>query len=137
LYKTLKGERMSKVLIIEDMYEIRMMMRSFLIRKGHSVTDAKDGDEALQLIKRDLPDIIITDMLMPGKDGFETIREIQKNGLDLPIILVTGYNDPISQNRAIELGITKILTKPFQAHELTDAVEDSLKVSKSYSLSLS
>ncbi|MGA1865412.1 MAG: response regulator [bacterium] len=121
---------MSKVLIIEDMYEIRMMMRSFLSRKGHNVTDAKDGDEALQLIKEDLPDIIITDMLMPGKNGFDTIKEIQKNGLDLPVILISGYNDPISQNRALELGITKILTKPFQSRELIEAVEYSLKEGK-------
>lgn len=128
---------MSKVLIIEDMYEIRMMMRSFLIRKGYKVTDARDGDEALQFIKKDIPEVIITDMLMPGKDGFETIREIQKNGINVPVILITGYNDPISQNMALDLGITKILTKPFQARELIAAVEDSLRVSKSYSLSLS
>lgn len=126
---------MSKVLIIEDMFEIRMMMRSFLTRKGYNVIDAKNGDEALQILKNDHPDVIITDMLMPGKDGFETIREIQKNGLDLPVILVTGYNDPVSQNKANDLGIIKVLTKPFRAHELIGAVEDSLKLSRSCSLS--
>ena len=127
---------MAKILVIEDMYEIRMMMRSFLIRRGHKVIDAKDGVEALQLIKNDSIDIIVTDMLMPGKSGFDIIREVQKNEMDVPIIMVTGYNDPVSQNKALELGVTKILAKPFSADDLIDAVEDSLKAKRSCSLSL-
>ena len=123
---------MARVLIIEDCYEIRMMMRSFLIRKGHKIIDAKDGERALEHINTERPDVIVTDMKMPGKDGLETIRELRKNGMDIPIIIATGYDEPFSEKEAQELGISKILIKPFSDIELIEAVEDALKISKAY-----
>ncbi|MGA1843710.1 MAG: response regulator [bacterium] len=117
---------MAKILIIEDMFEIRMMIRSFLERKGHAVTDAQNGDEALERLSSDNPEVIITDLLMPGKDGLGTIKELRNKGLKTPIIIVTGYEEPISQEDAKQYGITKILMKPFSSDELVKAVEHSL-----------
>ena len=119
---------MPKVLIIEDTYGLRMIMRSFLIKKGYKVKDAKDGERALQMIRNDTPDVIITDMLMPEKDGFDTIQEIRKNKRDIPIIIVTGLEDPMSQDMAQELGVSKILIKPFSEDDFIEAVEESLKI---------
>ncbi|MGA1792092.1 MAG: response regulator [bacterium] len=121
---------MARVLIIEDCYEIRMMMRSFLIRKGHKIVDAKDGEKALEHINTEHPEVIVTDLRMPGKDGLDTIRELRKNGMDIPIIVATGYDEPFSQKEAQEFGISKILTKPVSATELINAVEVALKISK-------
>ena len=116
---------MAKILIIEDMFEIRMMIRSFLERKGHTVTDAQNGDEALERLDMDNPEVIITDLLMPGKDGLGTIKELRNKGLKTPIIIVTGYEEPISHEDAKQYGITKILMKPFSSDELVKAVEES------------
>ena len=102
---------MPKALIIEDTYDLRMIMRSFLIKKGYKVKDAKDGERGLHLIQKVTPDVIITDMLMPEKGGFDTIQEIRKNNLDIPIIIVTGCEDPMSQEMAQELGVSRILIK--------------------------
>jgi len=121
---------MARVLIIEDCYEIRMMMRSFLIRKGHKIMDAKDGEKAFEHINTERPDVIVTDMKMPGKDGLDTIRELRKNGMDIPIIVATGYDEPFSEKEAQELGISRILTKPVSDTKLIEAVEDALKMSK-------
>ena len=121
---------MAKVLVIEDCYEIRMMMRSFLIRKGHKIIDAKDGETAFEQIKKERPDIIVTDMKMPGKDGLDIIRELQRNSMDIPIIIATGYDEPFSREEAEELGISKILIKPVSDKELIEAVEDTLLVAK-------
>jgi len=124
---------MAKILVIEDMFEIRMMIRSFLERKGHTVTDAQNGDEGLERLRIDTPDIIVTDLLMPGKDGLGTIKELRNKGLKTPIIIVTGYEEPISKADAQEYGITKILMKPFSSDELIKAVEDSLSMRETVS----
>jgi len=121
---------MARVLIIEDCYEIRMMMRSFLIRKGHRIVDAKDGEMAFEYINTERPDVIVTDMKMPGKDGLDTIRELRGHGMDIPIIVATGYDEPFSEREAQELGISRILTKPVSDTELIEAVEDALEKSK-------
>ncbi|WP_299982521.1 response regulator [Desulfobacula sp.] len=81
---------MKQILIIDDEAPIRKMLRILLEKNDYAVIDAQDGSQGVKLFKEHKPDLIITDLIMPEKEGLETIIEIKKLNLDTKIIAISG-----------------------------------------------
>ena len=104
------------VLVIDDNADIRNYVKS-LLSNEFRVLDAADGTEGIRLAMKYVPDVIISDVMMPGMDGFETLEEIRKE-YSLPILMFTSKNDSISKVRGLRAGADDYLTKPFDMDEL-------------------
>jgi len=102
-----------RVLIIEDDINIAELERDYLQLNGYKVDIAQDGAAGLKKAVSEDYDIVIVDLMLPGKDGFEVIKEVRKN-LEIPMIIVSARNDDIDKIRGLELGADDYMTKPVQ-----------------------
>ena len=120
---------MRRILIIDDDHHILLMIKKMLERAGFEVDLASNGNEGLELFKRMPIDLVITDIIMPEKEGLETIREMKRLRSDLKIIAMSGGGKVSSDNylnTAKIFGASKILTKPFSQKQMISAVQDLL-----------
>lgn len=116
---------MARILVIEDETSIRRLMRQTLEQAGHEIVEAYDGDEGLRLFHRHPADLVITDLFMPRKDGWDVIAEIHRDSPGTKIISITaGLGDDCA--RAKELGATRTLIKPLKLQELLETVQEVL-----------
>lgn len=120
---------MAEIIIIEDETALRGMMRKILEAAGHTIRQAANGNEGIQLFRERPPDLIITDLFMPEKDGIETIQELREIA-DVKILAVSGGatigpDDPLSD--AELFGADSTLAKPFTFQELQEKVEELLQ----------
>ena len=118
---------MRRILIIDDDHHILLMIKKMLERAGFEVDLASNGNEGLELFKRMPIDLVITDIIMPEKEGLETIREMKRLRSDLKIIAMSGGGKVSSDNylnTAKIFGASKILTKPFSQKQMVSAVQD-------------
>lgn len=121
---------MQSVLVVDDEPTARSMLRLILVRAGFEVREAKDGYEALEQVERNVPDVMLLDIMMPGMDGFtvcQILRE-QESTVDLPIIMLSARADPESVNTGLRVGATKYLTKPVTPDELTRHIREVLSI---------
>lgn len=116
----------SQVLIVDDDPQIREILEIALGQAGFRVTQASDGAEALEVALRSTPDLIVLDIGLPEKDGFEVCRELRKS-LDVPILFLTARDDEIDRVLGFELGGDDYVTKPFSPRELVSRVKAILK----------
>lgn len=116
------------VLYVEDEKNIRDGLAVFMGRRFAQVDTAADGKEGLDKFKATNHDIVITDVRMPIMDGLEMARRIKEISMDVPIIVVTAYNETDYFMRAIEIGIDRYVKKPVNTHELIDAIYKSTLV---------
>jgi two-component system response regulator ResD len=115
-------------LIVDDEPMARTLLRLMLVRAGFNVSEAENGFDALEKVKKNQPDLILLDVMMPGMDGFtvcETLRS-ENTTLTLPIIMLSAKTDIDSINRGLLVGATKYLTKPISPEELTKHVREAL-----------
>jgi CheY-like chemotaxis protein len=121
---------MSKILIIEDDPQFRAMLGQMLAQDGHQVTAAANGVEGLDRYRQQRPDLVITDILMPEKDGIELILEIRRLRPDARIIAISGGRRNVTAEFNLEsaslLGVRVVLAKPFGRGELQRAIHDVL-----------
>ncbi len=120
---------MARILIIDDEAELRAMLRRMLERAGHEVTEAANGAQGIRLYEQDAPDLIITDIIMPEREGVETIIALRRADPELPIIAISGggrlaATDFLSM--AKKLGARHTLSKPFGHDQLLEAVSECL-----------
>lgn len=121
-----------KILIVDDEELIVKSLRKLLSKEGYSLSVAKNGQEAIDEIKKVDFDLIISDIMMPEIDGIETIRYIRnylkesKKKL-IPEILITGYADLEKYNKAMELKVDDYIYKPFDSEDLLRAIKKSLR----------
>ncbi len=116
---------MALVLVVEDEQKMRRMVARVLAGRGHLVLEAENGNEALALLAKGPPDLVITDLFMPDKEGIETIRAIRQDHPDLPIIAMTGggyHNNLELLAMAEKFGANARLAKPFRSEELLAVV---------------
>jgi DNA-binding response OmpR family regulator len=121
---------MSRILVIDDDPMVRKVVVRILLRGGHDVLYAADGDEGLLTFRDQTPDLVITDIIMPGKEGIETIREISSLSPGARIIAMSGGFRQSSfdvLHIAGQLGACKTIAKPFSAAELLALVEHCLQ----------
>ena len=125
---------MANILVIDDERGLREIARQALERAGHTVAEAADGRMAMDMLGRVVPDLIITDILMPEQEGLQTIREIRKRWTSVPVLAVSGGGRTARLDfleMARELGANATLAKPFRVRELLAAVDQLLEVGKS------
>jgi CheY-like chemotaxis protein len=118
-----------RVLVVDDESSMRMVCRFNLLAAGMEVREAANGREALALIREELPDLVLLDVMMPELDGWEVARELQRDPhtRDLPIIFLTARAEPSDRQRAAELGAVGYVAKPFDPIELPATIERILE----------
>ncbi|OHA62815.1 MAG: hypothetical protein A2117_02470 [Candidatus Wildermuthbacteria bacterium GWA2_46_15] len=120
---------MKKILIIEDEEIMLDLIRRKMTNEGYEVIVARDGEEGLRLIKEGQPDLILLDLIMPKKDGFSVMAEVQKNEAlkKIPIIIVSNSGQPVELSQARKLGARDWLVKTeFDPRELVEKVKNVL-----------
>ena len=121
---------MARILIIDDEPQIRSMLKLMLERDGYEVIEAPDGVEGIKVYRQNPADLIITDLIMPNKDGIGMIIDLKKEFPDVNIIAMSGggLNKPDGYLKgAKKLGAACTLTKPIDREEMLKAVNDILK----------
>jgi CheY-like chemotaxis protein len=120
---------MADILIVDDEVALRKNLGLVLTRKGHFIREASNGREALHLIADKLPDLLVTDLFMPVKDGIEIIREVRRLHPQLPIIAMSGGlkgDQDVFLKMAEHMGVKATLSKPFSIQDFQAAVEKVL-----------
>jgi len=120
---------MGNILVIDDDRQVLNVVQEMLRMDGHEVGTAEDGDIALELFREQPFDLVITDLIMPQKEGLETIAEIRAIKQDVPIIAMSGGGriGPMDYlDTAKYIGASTTLAKPFTRNELSQAVSDLL-----------
>lgn len=120
---------MAKILIADDEPSVLEVMRRILAVDGHTVIEARDGEEALRKIRAEQPDVALIDLFMPRKEGLETIMQLRKNFPDLKIIAISGGNPTHGMSfleTAARLGAHRTMAKPFSMEEMRDAIAELL-----------
>ncbi len=121
---------MARILVVDDDPLLRRTLRSVLERAGYVVDEAADGALALQAVAAHKPDLVLTDIVMPNREGVETIGELRKMDAKLPIIAMSGGGSVGGQfflTLAAQFGATATLTKPIRQADLLGAVGSCLK----------
>ena len=127
LILTGKVPPMARILIADDSSTLRTMMRQILERAGHQVSEAPDGEAAVRMCRKGPPDLFITELVMPEKDGIEAIIELHRDFPFLKIIAVSGdctISPYINLKMASALGADRTLLKPFSRADFMEAVAD-------------
>jgi CheY-like chemotaxis protein len=123
---------MGRILIVEDDASVRELLREILRRAGHEVVAAVNGKEAISLHRKSPADLIITNILMPEKEGLETIQELRRDDPDVKIIAISGGGQ-IGPADYLEVarrfGAMRTFSKPFDRKELLKAVDELLEAS--------
>ena len=120
--------RPSRVMVIEDSPEVRRAVVRSLARYGLEIIEANSGEEGWNIIQQSPPDLVLTDVNMPGLDGFELLGRIRQNQdtATLPVVLMTARDDRASIRRGMTMGADDYLTKPFTAQEIRETVQARL-----------
>ena len=114
---------MKKILIIEDDPAIRTGLKETFITEGYNVSDADTGTKGFELAGKHDFDLILLDLILPGKDGIEICKELRSDGVKTPIIMVTSRKEEIDKILGLEIGADDYVTKPFSIRELLARVK--------------
>lgn len=118
---------MSKtILVVDDEKPIADILQFNLIKEGYRVICAYDGDEALEKVEEEQPDLMLLDIMLPKRDGMEVCREIRKK-YDFPIIMLTAKGSEIDKVLGLEMGADDYVTKPFSTRELIARVKANMR----------
>ena len=117
------------VMVVEDNEKNRKLMRVVLKAKGYNVIEATTGEEALSLLKGNIPDIILMDIQLPGIDGLTLIKQIKADAhtKDIPIIAVTAYAMKGDEQKILDTGCNAYVSKPINIQELPLTIEKYIK----------
>lgn len=115
------------ILIVDDDQDIQASLTSFLKRTGFEVSNASDGVQALELVVRNDPDLLILDVIMPRMDGRETLRRLRRAENWTPVILLTQVGEVVERTMALEEGADDYISKPFDPHELVARIRAVLR----------
>jgi DNA-binding response OmpR family regulator len=114
------------VMVVDDEPAIVRLVRAKLQADGYAVITASRGEEALDLLEDDRPDLVVLDLMMPGMDGFETLRRIREIG-QIPVMMLTARAGDADKVRGLQGGADDYLTKPFNPDELSARVAAILR----------
>ena len=117
---------MNKILIIDDDKVFRVILRDILIKEGYSFIEAENGERGLELVKKEHPDLVITDFQMPGMSGLDVMESINKSNAEIPVIMITGFSETESIIKAMQMGAFDYLEKPVNFSLLKTAIRIAL-----------
>ena len=120
------NDPMSTVLVVDDEPIVRDVVVRYLRRDGFATLEAGTGEEAMRLLEREVPSLVVLDVMLPGTDGLEICRRIRATS-DLPIVLLTARGDEADRIVGLELGADDYVTKPFSPRELAIRVRNLLR----------
>ncbi len=118
---------MSRILLVEDEPGIVLTLTDRLSRDGYAVSSATDGERGLELASTDRFDLILLDVGLPGKNGFDICRELRERGVDTPVIILTARGQIVDKVVGLKLGADDYVTKPFEMAELVARIEARLR----------
>jgi two-component system KDP operon response regulator KdpE len=116
----------STILVVDDEPQLRRAVKATLTDLGYSVIDAKTGEEALEMLRHDTPDLVLLDLNMPGIGGLETCRAIRETS-DVPIIVLSVRNTERDKVQVLDAGADDYVTKPFGIQELLARIRAAMR----------
>jgi two-component system KDP operon response regulator KdpE len=116
----------AKILVVDDDLQIRRVMRKMLAAQGYAVSDARSGEEALDLLRRGRHDLVLLDLAMPGMGGLEACRAI-RSGWDVSIVVLSVHDMEKDKIGALDAGADDYVTKPFSTQELLARIRAGLR----------
>lgn len=121
--------RITKILIVDDMPENAMVLRSFLAPMGYHIDAVTRGEDALTMVEKNPPDVILLDIMMPGMNGFEVCRRLKQDPetQHIPVVIITGMSDKETNIEAVKSGADDFLIKPFDRILLEARIKTSSK----------
>ncbi len=127
-------EQHTKILVVDDYAENVELVQELLVTNGYQVTPAYSGEEALEKIKREIPDLILLDIMMPKIDGYQVCEKLRKDEetKEIPIIFVTAKTEVKDWTHAIfNVGVNSYITKPINPKKLLEKVKSVLRMKQS------
>lgn len=118
----MRDDQPIRILVLEDDPELRNVLETVLLAEGYQVTSATGGYEAVDVARREVFDLVVADIRMEGMDGLEALENIQAEQPEVRSLVVTGYSTEADSVRAIRLGVSDYLTKPFRLDAFLDAI---------------
>lgn len=117
-----------KILVVDDEPNIALSVEFLMKREGYEVAVATDGQEALDMLPKVKPDLMILDVMMPRKNGFEVCSDVrnQSDFADLPVLMLTAKGREAEMKKGLSLGANAYIAKPFSTHELVAKVNELL-----------
>lgn len=118
-----------KVLVIDDEQELLSLLKIRLENAGYTVCLASDGREGIRQAKKEFPNAILLDLMMPGMDGFQVCKELKsdKKTSDIPIVALTALGEEESAKKALKLGMQTYIVKPFDSEMLLSALQEAMQ----------
>lgn len=116
------------LLVCDDELVLRSLIRAALEPEGFAVVEASDGDEALDLARRERPDLVVLDLMMPGRSGLEVLAELRRDPelAATPVLMLSARTQTADREAAAAAGADRFLSKPFSPRELTVVVTEML-----------
>ena len=111
------------ILVVDDEEMMRNLLTKILSREGYKILTAENGNHALEVIKKNKVDLIISDMKMPQMNGFELLKHVKRDYPSVGMIIMTAYGDTYTVKDALLLGADEYITKPFKSYEISLVVE--------------
>ncbi|HMJ00554.1 MAG TPA: response regulator [Gaiellaceae bacterium] len=117
-----------RVLVCDNEEALRALVRGALDLGDYEIVEARDGDESLDLARSCDPDLIVLDMMMPGRTGLEVLAELRRDARysETPVIMLTARTQAQDRQAAVDAGVSRFLPKPFSPLELASVVEELL-----------
>src|SRR5215470_16880906 len=125
--RQLRTDGMTRVLIVEDEPGLVMALTQRLTSEGYAVETAADGESGLERATADTFDIMVLDLMLPSKSGFDVCRDLRQRGINTPVIMLTARGQVVDRVLGLKLGADDYLTKPFAMMELLARIEALLR----------
>jgi len=118
---------MARILIIEDEPDMVMGLQDNLQYEGYEVLSAPEGETGITLAMEKSPDLILLDIMMPGKDGYQVCKELRSKGCNVPVIMLTAKSQEVDKVLGLELGADDYIVKPFSIREVLARIKAVLR----------
>jgi len=123
-----KKQKSMTVLVIDDDDRVRTLLRDILLLAGHRAVEASDGRSGIRYLEEGGFDIVLTDLGMPGTNGWEVAKCVKQRTPETPVILITGWGLELDETKIRELGVDFVISKPFQIQDIISAVNRFVNV---------
>jgi len=123
-----EAQKPMTILVIDDDERVRTLLRNILLFGGHRVIEAPDGESGIRYLEEGGLDMVLTDLGMPGMNGWEVAKSVKSKTPQTPVALITGWGTNLDEEKIKESGVDWIIGKPFQVNEILETVNLFKKV---------